>query len=199
MNVQDHDRGIVHPFVTLSGGEFLRMAGGMGITRTAVCNAGDRPVRNTKLVIEAMTALFQRRDASASSGSMRPTTSRIRAAIGTDRATGHVMQIGIDGFAAILPDPVTGALPSAIDRMANRLDEVEVADRVGSTCSASANTTARNSSSPRRRSFWLLLPVLAQAMHGNTTQYALTTRRTRGHVEPAAKASHSRGARAITA
>ncbi len=41
------------------------------------------------------------------------------------------MQIGIDSFAAILPDPTTGALPSATDRMADLLNEVEVADRVG--------------------------------------------------------------------
>lgn len=41
------------------------------------------------------------------------------------------MDIGIDSFAAILPDPATGALPSAIDRMAELLEEVEVADRVG--------------------------------------------------------------------
>ena len=42
-----------------------------------------------------------------------------------------MMQIGIDSFAAILPDPATGALPSATDRMAELLEEVEVADRVG--------------------------------------------------------------------
>jgi probable LLM family oxidoreductase len=41
------------------------------------------------------------------------------------------MEIGIDSFAAILPDPVTGRLPSPTDRMADLLDEVEVADRVG--------------------------------------------------------------------
>jgi probable LLM family oxidoreductase len=41
------------------------------------------------------------------------------------------MDIGIDSFAAILPDPVTGRLPSATDRMAALLEEVEVADRVG--------------------------------------------------------------------
>src|SRR5260221_11797755 len=41
------------------------------------------------------------------------------------------MEIGIDSFAAILPDPVTGKLPSPTDRMADLLDEVEVADRVG--------------------------------------------------------------------
>jgi probable LLM family oxidoreductase len=41
------------------------------------------------------------------------------------------MEIGIDSFAAILPDPATGRLPSATDRMADLLDEVEVADRVG--------------------------------------------------------------------
>jgi probable LLM family oxidoreductase len=41
------------------------------------------------------------------------------------------MEIGIDSFAAILPDPATGALPSAADRMAELLDEIELADRVG--------------------------------------------------------------------
>jgi probable LLM family oxidoreductase len=41
------------------------------------------------------------------------------------------MEIGIDSFAAILPDPVTGALPSATERMATLIEEVELADRVG--------------------------------------------------------------------
>lgn len=41
------------------------------------------------------------------------------------------MEIGIDSFAAILPDPTTGKTPSATDRMAALLEEVEVADRVG--------------------------------------------------------------------
>ena len=41
------------------------------------------------------------------------------------------MEIGIDSFAAILPDPGTGALPAAGDRMAPLLQEVELADRVG--------------------------------------------------------------------
>ena len=41
------------------------------------------------------------------------------------------MEIGIDSFAAILPSPTTGILPSATDRMAGLLEEVEVADRVG--------------------------------------------------------------------
>lgn len=41
------------------------------------------------------------------------------------------MDIGIDSFAAILPDPATGALPSPTDRMADLLQEVEVADKVG--------------------------------------------------------------------
>jgi len=41
------------------------------------------------------------------------------------------MEIGIDSFAAILPDPATGASPSASDRMSDLLEEVEVADRVG--------------------------------------------------------------------
>ncbi len=41
------------------------------------------------------------------------------------------MEIGIDSFAAILPDPATGRLPSPTDRMAELIEEVEVADRVG--------------------------------------------------------------------
>ncbi|MFC3692482.1 LLM class flavin-dependent oxidoreductase [Chenggangzhangella methanolivorans] len=41
------------------------------------------------------------------------------------------MDIGVDSFAAILPDPATGRLPSATDRMADLLEEIEVADRVG--------------------------------------------------------------------
>ena len=41
------------------------------------------------------------------------------------------MEIGIDSFAAILPSPTTGMLPSATERMADLLEEVEVADRVG--------------------------------------------------------------------
>lgn len=41
------------------------------------------------------------------------------------------MEIGIDSFAAILPDPQTGTPPCASDRMAELLKEVEVADRVG--------------------------------------------------------------------
>jgi probable LLM family oxidoreductase len=41
------------------------------------------------------------------------------------------MEIGVDSFAAILPDPTTGRLPSATDRMADLIEEVEVADRAG--------------------------------------------------------------------
>lgn len=41
------------------------------------------------------------------------------------------MEIGIDSFAAILPDPSTGQLPSPTVRMAELIEEVEVADQVG--------------------------------------------------------------------
>jgi len=44
---------------------------------------------------------------------------------------GLLMQIGIESFAAILPDPVTGKLPSATNRMAGLLEEVQLADEVG--------------------------------------------------------------------
>lgn len=41
------------------------------------------------------------------------------------------MEIGVDSFAAVIPDAVTGAAITPADRMANLLDEIETADRVG--------------------------------------------------------------------
>jgi alkanesulfonate monooxygenase SsuD/methylene tetrahydromethanopterin reductase-like flavin-dependent oxidoreductase (luciferase family) len=41
------------------------------------------------------------------------------------------MEIGIDCFATILPDPATGRTPLPVDRNAQLLDKVETADRVG--------------------------------------------------------------------
>jgi probable LLM family oxidoreductase len=41
------------------------------------------------------------------------------------------MEIGIDSFAATLPDPATGETMSATERMEHLLEEVEIADRVG--------------------------------------------------------------------
>ena len=41
------------------------------------------------------------------------------------------MEIGIDSFAALLPDPATGRIPSPTDRMAALIEEVVTADRVG--------------------------------------------------------------------
>jgi alkanesulfonate monooxygenase SsuD/methylene tetrahydromethanopterin reductase-like flavin-dependent oxidoreductase (luciferase family) len=41
------------------------------------------------------------------------------------------MKIGIDSLVAILPDPLTGRLPSATARKAELLQEVELADQVG--------------------------------------------------------------------
>ncbi|WP_454715658.1 nuclear transport factor 2 family protein [Caulobacter segnis] len=64
-NVQDYDRGVVHSFATLPDGRFLRMTGPTTITRPADRPFDDQPRRNKALVLEAMTALFQRRDASA--------------------------------------------------------------------------------------------------------------------------------------
>ena len=42
-----------------------------------------------------------------------------------------MMEIGIDSFAAVLPDPTTGKMPRPVDRLANLIEEVEVADQVG--------------------------------------------------------------------
>lgn len=64
-NVQDYDRGLVHSFATLPDGQFLRMTGTMTITRPANQSLDHRPHHNKALVLDAMTALFQRRDAAA--------------------------------------------------------------------------------------------------------------------------------------
>lgn len=41
------------------------------------------------------------------------------------------MQIGIDSFAAAIPDPVTGVALSAVERMHHLLEEMELADQAG--------------------------------------------------------------------
>ncbi len=41
------------------------------------------------------------------------------------------MQIGIDSFAALVPDPVTGVTVSAQDRMRHLLEEISLADQTG--------------------------------------------------------------------
>ncbi|MBB3899250.1 nuclear transport factor 2 family protein [Roseococcus suduntuyensis] len=64
-NVQDHDRGLVHSFATLPDGTFLRMSGSFVVRRPADRASDDRPQRNKALVLDAMTSLFQRHDASA--------------------------------------------------------------------------------------------------------------------------------------
>src|SRR5258707_4468409 len=41
------------------------------------------------------------------------------------------MQIGIDSFAALVPDPITGHTVTAQERMVHLLEEIELADQVG--------------------------------------------------------------------
>ena len=41
------------------------------------------------------------------------------------------MQIGIDSFAAAIPDPQTGVRPSAAKRLQNLVEEIELADQAG--------------------------------------------------------------------
>lgn len=43
------------------------------------------------------------------------------------------MEIGIDSFTAILPDPASGQLPTAVERMAELIEEVSTADRLPGT------------------------------------------------------------------
>lgn len=63
-NVQDYDRCLIHSFATLPDGEFLRMTGTFTVTRPADRTSDERPHRNKALVLDAMTSLFQRHDAS---------------------------------------------------------------------------------------------------------------------------------------
>lgn len=65
VNIQDYDRGIVHSFATLPDGQFIRMTGPIVVTRPSALTSDDRPQRNKVLVLDAMTSLFQRYDASA--------------------------------------------------------------------------------------------------------------------------------------
>lgn len=41
------------------------------------------------------------------------------------------MQLGLDSFVAVRPDPVTGIAPSPVERFQHLLEEIELADRVG--------------------------------------------------------------------
>jgi len=41
------------------------------------------------------------------------------------------MQIGLDSFAAAVPDPATGVTPNGSERLCHLLDEIELADTVG--------------------------------------------------------------------
>lgn len=64
-NVQDYDRCLIHSYATLPDGRFLRMSGTFAVIRPADRDFDERPQRNKALVLEAMTSLFQRHDASA--------------------------------------------------------------------------------------------------------------------------------------
>src|SRR5690606_38670220 len=64
-NIQDYDRQVVYSVATMPDGRLLRMIGEIAITKPSAVAQDDRPRRNKALVLEAMTSLFQRRDASA--------------------------------------------------------------------------------------------------------------------------------------
>ncbi len=63
------------------------------------------------------------------------------------------MELGVYTFAERTPDPVTGRTVSAQERLSDLLEEIELADRVASTCSASASITAPTSRCPRPPSY----------------------------------------------
>lgn len=64
VHVQDFDRGLIHSHATLADGRFLRMSGPITVVTPSDPPSDARPHRNKALVIEAMTSLFQRHDAS---------------------------------------------------------------------------------------------------------------------------------------
>lgn len=64
VHVQDFDRGLIHSHATLADGRFLRMSGPITVITRSDAPSDARPNRNKALVIEAMTSLFQRNDAS---------------------------------------------------------------------------------------------------------------------------------------
>jgi hypothetical protein len=64
-NIQDYDLGKIYSHVTLPEGQFLRMTGVFTVTLPAERIYDELPQRNRALVLEAMTSLFQRHDASA--------------------------------------------------------------------------------------------------------------------------------------
>ncbi len=59
------------------------------------------------------------------------------------------MELGIYTFAETTPDPSTGHTISAAQRLRDLVGEIELADQVGWTSSASASTTAPTSRFPR--------------------------------------------------
>jgi predicted SnoaL-like aldol condensation-catalyzing enzyme len=64
-HVQDFDRGVIHSHATLPDGQFLRLCGPFRVLRPASVVSDERPQRNKALVLDAMTSLFQRHDATA--------------------------------------------------------------------------------------------------------------------------------------
>jgi predicted SnoaL-like aldol condensation-catalyzing enzyme len=64
-SIKDFDRRSVQSFITLRDGSFVRMCGPMAIEPLVHRALDQCPARNKALVREAMTALYQRHDASA--------------------------------------------------------------------------------------------------------------------------------------
>lgn len=64
-NIKDFGRSSIRTFVTTAAGAFVRMSGPMQILPSAAPPSDHCPVRNKALALEAMIALFQRRDPTA--------------------------------------------------------------------------------------------------------------------------------------
>ena len=64
------------------------------------------------------------------------------------------MLIGIDSFAAAMPDPVTGVLVSPAARIRNLLEEIELADQVGLDVFGVGEHHRREFLDPPQPSFW---------------------------------------------
>src|SRR4028119_553654 len=81
----------------------------------------------TPVLSTATASIPSSKSATTSNGAAAPT----KGTTSNPNLQGARMEIGVDSFAAILPDPATGRIPSASERMADLLGEIEVADQVG--------------------------------------------------------------------
>ncbi len=73
----------------------------------------------TKVICFGVNLLWNRSSRAAALNRMQPQNIKL------------TMQIGVDSFAAVVPDPITGIAPAPAERLQNLVEEIVLADRVG--------------------------------------------------------------------